>query len=293
MIPFMLDFEYERQPRATWALLAANTVLLSLTYWRNGALLEHLMFWPDRFAPWQSLTSMFLHADLMHLLGNMLFLWVFGRYIEERLGPWRMVSVYLGLGFMADLAYLLVHLGQPHPSLGASGAISGLLGLVVVTSPRLEVHCLWLHYSIRYFKLPTWFMLGFWAMQEIFTAVVVGDREVAVSAHLGGFFAGCALGLLLRSDGVRHSPWYMDPKSGELAELQLRGRLEGELFLARTLASSGGVAGDDRSLVPRARPVAPRGPTQEIEDLSTTYDGPLSFVDDGSKPPQSPRRRNS
>lgn len=290
MIPFMLDYEYQRQPRATWALLAANTVLLSLTYWRNGALLEHLMLWPDRFAPWQTLTSMFLHAGVLHLFGNMLFLWVFGRYIEERLGPWRMLSVYLGLGFMADLAYLLVHLGQPHPSLGASGAISGLLGLVLVTSPRLEVHCLWLHSSIRYFKLPAWFMLGFWGAQELFRAVVDGDRDVAVSAHLGGFIAGCALGLLLRSDRVKHSPWHMNPKSGELAELQLRGRLEGELFLARTLSSAGGVAGDDRSLVPHARPVAPRGPTQEIEDPMAAYDGPLSLVEQG---PQRPLRRNS
>lgn len=142
------------------------------------------------------LTSMFLHGDVWHLLGNMLFLWIFGDNIEAYFG-WRKFTIFYVLcGLGAAVMQIFSDIGSVSPMIGASGAISGVMGAYLVLFPRNKIRMLFF-YFIR-FNVPAWLMLIFWfGMQAMssFAAAQEGDN-VAYWAHIGGFVVGVVLAFM-------------------------------------------------------------------------------------------------
>ena len=138
-------------------------------------------------------TSMFLHGGFMHLAGNMLFLWVLGDNVEDAMGHKRFVAFYLVCGIAAALAHATVEPGSRIPMIGASGAISGVIGAYLMLHPKARIKVL-----ISYFLvwLPAYVVLGFWIGFQFFSAAMASGGAgggVAWWAHIGGFIAGVAL----------------------------------------------------------------------------------------------------
>jgi len=142
------------------------------------------------------LTSLFLHADWLHLGFNMLFLWVFGNNIEERLGRIRFLPFFLVCGVAASLAQVAVDPESQIPLIGASGAISGVLGAYLVLYPKVRVWTVVLPLFFLPFKLPAWiWLLIYFALQLLYLGddATAGGGGVAYMAHIGGFIAGAVL----------------------------------------------------------------------------------------------------
>jgi membrane associated rhomboid family serine protease len=144
------------------------------------------------------LTSMFLHGSWMHLLGNMWFLWLFGNNIEDSMTRGRFIAFYLLSGLAAALAQVIADPSSPVPMVGASGAISGVMGAYLLLFPRVRVFTLVpLGIVMTSIALPAWAMLIYWAALQVFGGItsVVGEQGggVAFWAHLGGFIAGLVL----------------------------------------------------------------------------------------------------
>ena len=150
-------------------------------------------------APSHLLTAMFLHGGWMHLLGNMWFLWLFGNNVEDSMGRLRFVVFYLLSGLCASLAHVLTDPSSIMPMVGASGAISGVMGAYLVLYPRLRVYCFVVIFVfVTTVALPAWVMLGYWMLLQVlgsFQGPEAGGG-VAFWAHIGGFAAGV---LLIRS----------------------------------------------------------------------------------------------
>jgi membrane associated rhomboid family serine protease len=143
-------------------------------------------------------TSMFLHGGWMHLLGNALFLWVFGNNVEDSMGRARFLFFYLLSGLAGSAGQVLVDPASPVPVVGASGAISGVMGAYLVLYPRVLVNMLFIFVIIvRIIPLPAWVVLIYWFGLQVFSAMAaLGSPEaggVAFMAHIGGFVAGAAL----------------------------------------------------------------------------------------------------
>ena len=141
-------------------------------------------------------SSQFLHADVLHLAFNMLFLWVFGNNIEERVGRVRFLPFFLICGALAGVAQALTDPGSAIPLIGASGAISGVLGAYLVLYPRVRVWTVVLPFFFLPFKLPAWLWLAiYFALQFVYLgdAATSGGGGVAYMAHIGGFVAGALL----------------------------------------------------------------------------------------------------
>lgn len=155
------------------------------------------------------LAAMFLHANLLHLLGNMLFLWIYGDNVEHRLGRVGYLMLYLITGVAATLTFALVSGGSRMPMIGASGAISGVLGLYFLLFPRNQVK-LFVAFFPFFFDtilLPARWVLGFYILVDNLLPFLVGaESGVAYGAHIGGFFAG--LGIAWAGEQVAwHWPW--------------------------------------------------------------------------------------
>ena len=141
-------------------------------------------------------TSMFLHGGFLHLAGNMLYLWIFGDNVEDRVGHGRFVAFYLICGAAAALVQALPDTHSTVPMIGASGAVSGVLGAYVVLYPRANVlvlvPLLFVFYTIR---VPAIIVLGFWFAGQLLSSVMAepGSGGVAFMAHVGGFIAGALL----------------------------------------------------------------------------------------------------
>jgi membrane associated rhomboid family serine protease len=143
-------------------------------------------------------TSMFLHGSWMHLIGNMWFLWIFGDNIEDSMGRVRYAIFYLSCGVVAALLQVLVNPASGIPMVGASGAISGVMGAYLVLYPRVRVFALViLGFFFTSIALPAWTMLLYWAaiqlVSGLFGLVAQEGGGVAFWAHVGGFVAGMAL----------------------------------------------------------------------------------------------------
>jgi membrane associated rhomboid family serine protease len=147
-------------------------------------------------------TSMFLHGGFMHLAGNMLFLWVLGDNVEDAMGHKRFVAFYLVCGIAAALAHALTEPGSKIPMIGASGAISGVIGAYLLLHPKARIKVL-----ISYFLvwLPAYIVLGFWIGFQFFSAAMAtggAGGGVAWWAHIGGFIAGMVLILPMKRKNV-------------------------------------------------------------------------------------------
>jgi membrane associated rhomboid family serine protease len=142
------------------------------------------------------LTSMFMHGSWMHIIGNMVYLWIFGDQIEDRLGRVKFLLFYLACGLVAGLAQVLYSPDSTIPSLGASGAIAGVLGAYLLRFPRNRVRVLFFNTIAA---VPAVVVLGGWFVLQLISqvSVVRGSGGVAYMAHIGGFIAGVVLMLVL------------------------------------------------------------------------------------------------
>ncbi|TVQ59173.1 MAG: rhomboid family intramembrane serine protease [Phycisphaerales bacterium] len=157
--------------------------------------MDGLVLRPREITPWTFVTYQFLHGDLLHLLGNMLFLWVFGPNVEDRIGrAWFLVFYLLG-GVAAGVAHCFV---SPNPVVGASGAISAVTGAYLVLFPRTTIRVLLWFFIIGFWRIPATWFIGFAIAKDLFFSLSGGGGEIAFGAHLGGyaFGAGVAIGLL-------------------------------------------------------------------------------------------------
>lgn len=168
----------------------------------------------NRFTP---LTSMFLHGSWSHILGNCLFFWVFGNNVEDSMGRLRFLVFYLVCGLAAAAAQVMVSPASPVPMVGASGAISGIMGAYLVLYPRVRVNMLFIFVIIiRVIPLPAWMVLLYWFGLQVLTGLpqlnptsAEGGSGVAVWAHVGGFVAGLVLVKLFENRNLtsRRSGW--------------------------------------------------------------------------------------
>jgi membrane associated rhomboid family serine protease len=229
MIPISDENPAHRTPVVTWTLLIANIAVffwqLSFTEQGAEAVIRSLGFTPREFfvrgvgagdaGPWVTLlTSMFLHGGLMHLGGNMLYLWIFGNNVEDALGHLRFLVFYLTCGVAAALSQAVVEPDTTIPMVGASGAISGVLGAYVMIYPRARITVIIPLGVLLYpTKISSLFVVGFWFILQLVSAALAdpGAPGVAWLAHVGGFVAGMLLTPMLSQFPLfgRHyrGPW--------------------------------------------------------------------------------------
>jgi len=152
-------------------------------------------------------TSMFLHGGWMHLIGTMWFLWIFGNNIEEAMGHFRFLAFYLICGILASVSQVLSYPDSTVPTIGASGAIAGVMGAYLMLYPRARVWTLiFLVFFIRLIYLPAGVVLGFWILLQFVNGSMAsgqGAGGVAFWAHIGGFIAGVLLVGLFKKRNVR------------------------------------------------------------------------------------------
>jgi rhomboid family protein len=161
----------------------------------------------QRIPAWASLfTSTFMHGGWLHLIGNMLYLWIFGKGVETTLGPLRFLVFYFISGAAAGLTQAFIDPSVNVPVIGASGAIAGTLGAYLVLHPRGNVVVfVWLFVFLRFITVPAVILLGLWFLLQLMSALSAtpGDPGVAFGAHVGGFIAGMLLVMVFRPQGVR------------------------------------------------------------------------------------------
>ena len=163
------------------------------------------------------LTSMFLHGSWLHIIGNMWVLWIFGDNIEDYLGHFPYLLFYLVSGVAASIAHILLNLGSKIPSVGASGAIAGVMGAYFVLYPRARVLTIVpLIVFFTFWWLPAWIVLGYWFLVQFLSGAATSIAEtsqttggVAFWAHVGGFVAGILLIKLMpeRRNRYRYGTW--------------------------------------------------------------------------------------
>lgn len=197
--------------------IAAQTSRYDLFLFEHG-------FRPAQPDPLDLLKSMFLHGGLAHLAGNMLFLWIFGNNVEHRMGRAGYLAAYLGTGVVAALGDFVLRMGSEVPSVGASGAISGVLGFYFVWFPQNRVH-LWVFmfpFLMDVIELPARFVLGAYVvLQNLLPLLLAGSETgVAYGAHLGGFFAGAVVASMVRAarPALEPAPAGQPPEALELPE---------------------------------------------------------------------------
>ena len=157
------------------------------------------------------ITSMFLHGGFMHIIGNMLYLWIFGNNVEDSMGRGRFLGFYLLTGVIASATQVLASPNSSLPTIGASGAIAGILGAYIVLFPKARVQTLiFLGYFARIAHLPALLVLGFWFVLQLFNGLLAFGMTqmggVAWFAHIGGFVAGLLL-VRLFTLGRRRNHW--------------------------------------------------------------------------------------
>lgn len=221
LIPLRDDNPYTRFPFVTVTLIVANTLVFFATSFSiagraSGAFVYRYGLVPCNLAghcpplpgeintllaarsPVTSMfTAMFMHANILHLGFNMLFLWVFGNNVEDRLGRIRFLIFYFVCGVAAAIFYVVFNFGSPVPVIGASGAISGVLGAYIVVWPRARVFSLVpLGFFFFPIRTPAFVVIGLWFIGQLLAALggfATQQGGVAVLAHIGGFIAGIAL----------------------------------------------------------------------------------------------------
>ncbi|PRY25469.1 membrane associated rhomboid family serine protease [Aliiruegeria haliotis] len=193
-----------RTPYVTFGLIAAN-VLIFLSYWplfdqprALGLFYANYALVPAQADLHSYLTSMFLHGGVLHLLGNMLFLWIFGDNLEDMMGHLGFLVFYLASGIAAGVFHVAFSPGSMVPTVGASGAIAGVMGGYLLLFPRARVDILLIIIIFfRVFSMPAWVMLLAWFLLQVIAATGANPDEggVAYWAHAGGFIIGAVLTL--------------------------------------------------------------------------------------------------
>jgi membrane associated rhomboid family serine protease len=196
-------------PVVTYGLIALNLIFFFAELNGGEAFIQQWAFVPRRFLANPGgdfvtlLTSMFMHAGWLHLLGNMLYLWIFGDNVEDRFGHLKFLVFYLICGFAATFAQLAFSSESNIPNLGASGAIAGVLGAYIVLFPKSRVNVLMGRGVI---PMPALVVIGWWIVLQFVSGIgsISNTAEtggVAYMAHIGGFIAGFVLTFFLRGKG--------------------------------------------------------------------------------------------
>ena len=221
MFPLKDDNPTTRAPIVTVILIAINVLVYVYQYWILDPSSTEAFSFRFGFIPFElthgtelgpgthvsslttALTSMFMHGGLMHLGGNMLYLWIFGDNIEDALGHMGFLVFYLVAGFGALALFVLTGPNTQVPLVGASGAISGVLGMYALRFPRSRVLTLiFLGWFVRLIWIPAMVVLGIWFLMQLLFGVTAaaGDTQggVAYMAHVGGFLVGLAAAFVFR-----------------------------------------------------------------------------------------------
>jgi membrane associated rhomboid family serine protease len=227
MIPISDDNPGRTTPIVTWAIIAACVIVYlwerslghemdraidALGFKPNGLFGHHHVI--DSYIAVPAITaifvSMFLHGSILHIAGNMLYLWIFGNNVEDAMGHFRFLLFYFVCGVAAALALAWIDPGSKIPMIGASGAISGVLAGYVLLFPRARVTVIFFPLAVSAF-----WVVGFWFLLQLISAAITdpGQPGVAWWAHVGGFAAGLVLTPILKSSSyplfgpVRRGPW--------------------------------------------------------------------------------------
>jgi len=222
MVPLPLNDNVRRSTfcYSTLAIIAANAYVFWLELSLGGHLDRLIYFYgivPARYTTLRGLetltpagfvipifASMFLHAGWLHLLGNMLFLYVFGRTVEDHFGHLKFLLLYFASGFAGALLHIYLNAGSGVPSIGASGAIAGVLGAYFVTAPRARIKLTIFPLIFWTFHLPAVLVLGYWFLIQFLEGYQMLAIETATRgggtawwAHVGGFISGMLVAMIL------------------------------------------------------------------------------------------------
>jgi len=204
------------RPVVTIGLIVVNVLIFfyewSLDEYSRNYLIEMYGLVPDRLYLRSILTSMFLHGSWMHVLGNMWFLWIFGDNVEDTLGHAKYLLFYLLCGIAAAIAHIVFNPGSALPTVGASGAIAGVMGAYIVRFPHSRILTLvFIVFFVTTFEVPAVVMLAYWFLIQLFSGIGSIARThlsegggVAWFAHVGGFVAGVIL-IKVMGTRERHS----------------------------------------------------------------------------------------
>ena len=203
MIPLRALLQRNSVPAVTLGLIIINTFCflfeMSQPLYLRNAFIEHYALVPDNLHLSSFITSMFLHGGWLHLIGNMWFLWVFGSHIEDAMGAGRFLVFYLISGVASAAVQVATNLGSPIPTIGASGAIAGVMGAFLILYPRVRVVCLiFLFVFVTTYDIPAAFVLIYWFALQLLSGLgslssVSQAQGIAWFAHVGGFLAGIVL----------------------------------------------------------------------------------------------------
>ena len=218
MIPLRSSERTYTTPVVTLILIAVNVAVFIYEVMLPGHLINRFIalygLVPDRLRYSTLLTSMFIHGGFLHVAGNMWFLWIFGKGVEDILGHAKYLIFYLLCGVAAAIAQIAVNPYSPVPTVGASGAIAGVMGAYLVKFPRARINTLVpIIIFITTVELPAAFLLIYWFLIQIFSGwgsigySTVSQGDVAWFAHIGGFVAGIALVMLMPAQRRRYSAW--------------------------------------------------------------------------------------
>lgn len=241
IVPLGTDRPLSRPTLVTHILVWANVLIFAAGMtlkqpWGNPELFADLhqrfILNPADLKPWTFLTYAFLHANFMHILGNMLFLWVFGPNVEDRFGRFGFLAFYL-LG--AAAAAGLHAAFQPNPVLGASGAVAAVTGAYLVLFPKTRINVFFLLVVIGTYQIPAWWFIGGQIVWDFIATGSGRGGRVAVLAHLGGYAFGIGTSMLLLATGILKREGY---DLFSLSKQAARRRQFKELEFQRTKAAA-------------------------------------------------------
>ena len=206
---------YSLYPVMTWSIIFVNTLIYFLLppneyggIYRFIATVPAFIFARVGGGFLTGLASMFLHAGFFHLFGNMFALWVFGRRVEDACGAWRFLAFYLLAGFGSDVIYVLVNANSHIPVIGASGAISGVMGAYLILYPKARIRTLifWFSFIPSWPRIRAFWVLLYFLVMQLIPAIdiLLSDSHnqygIAYWGHVGGFFASLTILLFLRPE---------------------------------------------------------------------------------------------
>jgi membrane associated rhomboid family serine protease len=209
MIPLRSSERHYTPSTVTLLLIVVNIMVwLYEVMLGSGRPLNHFIetygIVPDRLHAASIITSMFIHGGWLHILGNMWFLWIFGRGVEDILGHAKYLFFYFACGIAAGLVHIVVNANSPVPTVGASGAIAGVMGAYLIKFPRARIVTLVvIVFFVTTLDIPAAFLLLYWFAMQFFSGVgslgysQASSGDVAWFAHIGGFLAGMGLVMLL------------------------------------------------------------------------------------------------
>jgi len=204
MFPLRDDRPTYTAPVVTVLLIAACALVfffeLSLDEYSRDYFINFYGVVPARLRPVTLLSSLFIHGGWSHIIGNMLFLWAFGKSLEDALGHFKFLSFYLICGVAAGITHVFFNLNTTLPTVGASGAIAGVMGAYLIKFPRARIHTLiFLIFFLTTADIPAAFILIYWFVTQLFSEygsimhTQVTSGGVAYAAHIGGFVTGMIL----------------------------------------------------------------------------------------------------